>query len=175
MANRSRRRRKSYRSRNRKHYKMHRSNPRGGYRRRHHYRRNPAIAGFDAKSIAKLAGGGIVGVLGSKYLSQMVLQGNNAGVTGAAAQGVATLVLAWAAAKLDKDVATGVLAAGLGAAAWSLIQQYTGTGGSMSGLGDLEMARFLGDFVNKTLPMPANFAAPAPVVVASQTKGRKQG
>jgi hypothetical protein len=176
MANsRRRRRNKSYRSRNRKHSSHKARNPRGAFRRRHH-RRNPAdLAGFNAKQLLKLAGGATVGVVGSKYLAQTILGGSNAGTMGALAQGIATVALGWVTAKLDKEVATGVIAGGLGVTLWSLIQQYTGTGGNMSGLGDPEMARFLGDFKPGSMAVPAMFSSPAPLPTPSQASGRRRG
>ena len=134
------------------------------------------MAGFSTNELIKLAGGAAVGVVGSKYLAQLALGSNNSGAMGAAAQGVATLALAWAANKFaGKDVATGVAAGGFGAIALALFQQYVGTGGNMSGLGDPDMAAFLGDFKPGMLPVPANWAGLAPVVAAGQSTGRRRG
>ena len=147
---------------------------------RHHGRRrsNPGVAGFNTTELVKLAGGAAIGVVGSKYLAQTVLGGSNSGAMGAAAQGIATLALAWAAGKvgLGKDVVTGIAAGGLGVTLWALIQQYTGTGGNMSGLGDPDMARFLGDFQSgKTISVPALWQAPPVVAAPSQASGRRRG
>jgi hypothetical protein len=142
---------------------------------RHSRRRsNPGVAGFSTTELIKLAGGAAVGVVGSKYLAQMALGGNNTGAMGAAAQGVATLALAWLANKFGgKDVATGVAAGGFGALALNLAQQYMGApGGSMSGLGDPFGAALLGDFVPGTIAMPGMFSNPAPIVVAKKSNGR---
>jgi hypothetical protein len=142
--------------------------------RRHGRRRsNPGVAGFNTNELIKLAGGAAVGVMGSKYLAQMALGGNNAGPMGAAAQGVATLALAWVANKfVGKDVATWVVAGGFGAIALALFQQYvTGDGGNMSGLGDPDMAR-LGLYQAGTIAVPSAWQ---PLAVVSQTKGRTRG
>lgn len=146
----------------------------------HHRRRgrNPAVAGFNTTELIKLAGGAAVGVVGSKYLSQMVLGGSNTGVMGVAAQAVATLALAWAANKFaGKDVATGVVAGGFGAIALSLISQYMGTpGGSMSGLGDPLGYALLGDFKPGSINTPALWNSPMPVTTGtSQASGRRRG
>jgi len=134
------------------------------------------VAGFSTNELIKLAGGAAVGVVGSKYLAQLALGSNNSGAMGAAAQGVATLALAWAANKVvGKDMATGVAAGGFGAISLALFQQYVGTGGNMSGLGDPDMAAFLGDFKPGMLPVPANWAGLAPVVAAGQSTGRRRG
>jgi hypothetical protein len=138
-----------------------------------HRRSNPGVAGFNTTELIKLAGGAAVGVVGSKYLAQLALQGNNTGAIGAAAQGIATLALAWVANKFaGKDVATGVVAGGAGAIVLSLFQQYVGTSSSMSGLGDPDMAAFLGDFVPGTIPMPGSFSAPMVVAAAKKSNGR---
>jgi hypothetical protein len=173
--------RRRRRSRNRHHARRtRRSNPSTRIRRyRHHGRRrsNPGVAGFNTTELVKLAGGAAIGVVGSKYLAQTVMGGNNAGPLGAVAQGIATLALAWGAGKvgLGKDVVTGIAAGGLGVTLWSLIQQYTGTGGNMSGLGDPDMARFLGDFQSgKSIAVPSLWQAPV-VAAPSQATGRRRG
>jgi hypothetical protein len=176
MANPKRRRR----SRNRSHARRsrRRSNPLFGrtrVRRYRHSRRrsNPGVAGFNTTELIKLAGGAAVGVVGSKYLSQLALGSNNSGAMGAAAQGVATLALAWLGNKFGgKDVATGIVAGGFGAIALSLASTYIGApGGSMSGLGDPLGAMMLGDFVPGTIPMPGAFNAPM-VVASKKSNGR---
>lgn len=155
------------------------SNPRvrRSYRHRGRRRSNPGVAGFSTNELIKLAGGAAVGVVGSKYLAQLALGGNNSGAMGAAAQGVATLALAWAANKFaGKDVATGVAAGGFGAIALALFQQYVGApGGNVSGLGDPTMAAFLGDFKPGTISVPAMWNAPVPIVATSQASGRRRG
>ena len=140
---------------------------------RHSRRRsNPGVAGFTTTELIKLAGGAAVGVMGSKYLAQMALGGNNTGAMGAAAQGVATLALAWLANKFGgKDVATGVAAGGFGALALNLAQQYMGApGASVSGLGDPFGAAMLGDFVPGSIAAPSQWNSPTPVVVPKKQR-----
>jgi hypothetical protein len=160
-------------------HRRHRSNPSTRIRRyRHSGRRrsNPGVAGFSTTELVKLAGGAAVGVVGSKWLAQTVLQGNNAGAMGAVAQGVATLALAWVANKfMGKDVATGVAAGGLGVTLWSLIQQYTGTGGNVSGLGDPEISRFLGDFQSGNTNATPSMWNPMVVPAVPKSNGRSRG
>lgn len=161
------------------------SNPLFMKRRRHSFRRssrrsNPGVAGFSANELIKLAGGAAVGVVGSKYLAQLALGGNNTGPMGYAGQSIATLALAWAANKFGlggKDVATGIVAGGIGAVALSIFNDYVGTSGSMSGIGDVGMARFLGDFQNKTIAIPAAFTSPVAMAPTgtSQARGRTRG
>jgi hypothetical protein len=163
---------------NRSHARSKRPNPfvgkRSTRRRGHSRRSNPGVAGFNTNELIKLAGGAAVGTIGSKYLAQMILQGNNNGLQGTAVQGIAALALAWGANKvgLGKDVATGIVAGGLGAALWALVQQYTGTGGNVQGLGDPDMARFLGDFQSgNTNATPSLWQAP-PVMPAAPARRR---
>ena len=145
------------------------------FRRRHSSRRgrNPGVAGFSTNELIKLAGGAAVGVLGSKYLTQLALGGNNAGAMGAVGQGVATLALAWAANKFaGKDVATGVVAGGFGSIAISLVNQYMGSGGNMSGLGDPDIVG-LGLYQAGTIAVPSAWQSIVPAATASpRGKGR---
>jgi len=176
-------RRRSRRS-NRSHARR-RSNPlfggkkRRSYRRRGHRRSNPGVAGFSTTELIKLAGGAAVGVVGSKYLAQLALGGNNAGPMGAAAQAAATLALAWIGNKFaGKDVATGIAAGGFGAIALSLFNDYVGApGASINGLGDPTMAAFLGDYRPGQISVPADFTSPAALMPTgtSQARGRTRG
>jgi len=163
---------KRKRSRNRSHARRH-SNPflskkrrSMGFRRRGHRRSNPAgIAGFNTNELLKLALGAGAGVVGSKYLTQMALGSNNAGVTGYAGQAIATLALGWLAHKfVGKDAATGVVAGGLGALALRIFQENVSmTSTSMSGLGDPDMAALgMGDYRAGSMGVPVyGFAPPA--------------
>jgi hypothetical protein len=130
------------------------------------------VAGFSTTELIKLAGGAAVGVMGSKYLAQLALGGNNTGAMGAAAQGVATLALAWVANKFGgKDVATGVVAGGFGAIALGLANSYLGTPGTpISGLGDPLAAAMLGDFVPGNINVPAMWSTPMPPAVAKKPR-----
>jgi hypothetical protein len=148
------------------------------FRRRGHRRSNPGIAGFSANELLKLTLGAAGGVIGSKYLTQMLLQGNNTGATGYAGSAVVTIALGWAANKfVGKDAATGVIAGGLGALALRIFtENVSGTSSSMSGLGDPDMAALgvgLRDYAPGSLAMPSNFITPAPPVPV--TAGRRRG
>jgi len=166
------RRRRHYRKSNKKYR---RSNPSTKLvRRRHHRRSSNPVAGFSTTELIKLAGGAAVGVVGSKYLSQLALGANNAGAMGAIGQGAATLALAWVANKFaGKDVATGVVAGGGGAILASLLAQYVGAPGApQSGLGDPLGAALLGDFVPGNIAVPAQwqaFPAPTPMTRKPRT------
>lgn len=159
--------------RNRSHARRSRkSNPFG--MRRHHVRRrgghrrsNPGIAGFNTGELLKLAAGAAGGVLGSKYVTQMVLGSSNAGPMGWAAQAAITIALGWAANKfVGKDAAVGVVAGGLGAVALRIYnEQISGTSSSMQGLGDPDMGIMgigLGEYRAGSLPMPSAFSTPPP-------------
>jgi hypothetical protein len=130
------------------------------------------VAGFNTTELIKLAGGAAVGVMGSKYLAQLALGGNNTGAMGAAAQGVATLALAWVANKFaGKDVATGVVAGGFGAIALTFANSYLGTPGTpISGLGDPTAAALLGDFVPGNIATPAMWNTPLPPAPAKKPR-----
>jgi hypothetical protein len=169
----SRRRRKANRSRAHR-----RSNPFKMKRsfRRSHRRGNPAIAGFSTNELLKLALGAGAGVVGSKYLTQMLLSDNNSGWTGYAGQAVATLALGWAANKfVGKDAATGVVAGGLGALALRIFQEQVSlTSSSMSGLGDPDMAALgvgMGEYRSGSIATPAQFVAPVAIPAPTRRRG----
>lgn len=176
------RRRRSRNSRRRSHRRK--SNPFFGKKRhsfrRHRRSRNP-VAGFSAVELAKLAGGAAVGVLGSTYLSQMVLGSNNVGATGALGQGAATLVIAYVANKFGagKDITTGIAAGGIGATLLNLLNQYLGIGGGgVSGLGNPAGAAMLGEYNSAVINQPWGLsapAAPAPAPSKGQQKFRMRG
>lgn len=160
--------------RNRSHARRTRRNPFFGksrkarsFRRRSH--RNPSVAGFNTTELLKLAAGAGAGVIGSKYVTQLALGSNNAGVMGYAGQTIATLALGWLAAKFaGKDAATGVVAGGLGAVALRIYNDnVSGTSSPMSGLGDPDMGRLgigLGGYMDGNSPIPVySFTAPQPV------------
>ena len=150
---------------------------RHSFRRRGHRRSNPGIAGFNTNELIKLAGGAAVGVVASKYVTQMVLGSSNSGYMGYAGSAVVTLALGWAAHKfVGKDAATGVIAGGLGALALRIFQDNVSGTSSMSGLGDPDMAALgvgLGEYRPGLIPMPGAFSAPAPPVPV--TAGRRRG
>ena len=164
--------------RNRSHARRSRkSNPfRTKIRRRHHRRSNPGGAlGVRTNDLLTLSLGAGAGMLGSKALAQLVLGSNNSGLMGLGATAIAGGVIAFAAKKfVGKEAAVGVIAGTGGAIALALWQQYvSGTGtGSMSGLGDPDMAGVLGEYRAGTIPMPATFAAPVLAAPPQKTRGR---
>ena len=167
-------------SRRRRSSSRRRSNPfraskKMGFRRRHSRRRNPSgIAGFNTNELVKLALGAAAGGLGSKYLAQIVLGDKNSGPMGYAGSAVATLAIAWGANKfVGKDAAQGVIAGGLGALVIRYFQENVSGTMPMSGLGDPDMAAFLGDYRPGNLAVPSAFATPAPPVVMGN--GRRRG
>lgn len=166
------------RSRNRHHARRSRkSNPfRTKIRRRHHRRSNPGGAiGVNSKDLLTLSLGAAAGMLGSKAAAQLVLGGSNTGFMGLGATAIAGGVIAYAAKKfVGKEAAVGVIAGTGGAIALALWQQYvSGTGtGSMSGLGDPDMAGVLGEYRPGSIAMPSVFNAPA---IAAPTPSRRRG
>jgi hypothetical protein len=186
MAN-SRRRRRSRKS-NRSHAKSRRRsmNPRArvGFR-RHGRRRNPGVAGFSTNELMNLTLGAAVGGIGSKYAAQVALGSNNSGIMGYAAQGIATIAIAWAANKwVGKSAATGVVAGGGAALALRIFNDTMGApavvpagpAAPMSGLGDPDMGRLgvgLGDFRSANINMPDNWKGMAPVAAISSNVRRR--
>ena len=134
--------------------RRHHRNPFKIRRRRHS--RNP-FAGASSRQILELGLGAVGGVLGSGYLSQMVLGGSNAGIMGYVGDAVSTLVLAWAANKyVGSEISKGVLAGGFGALFKRIWQeQFSGSAGSVSGLGNLEFAG-LGFYKSQQFPLPTS-------------------
>jgi len=132
--------------------KKRRKNPFKRYHRRH---RNPF--GFQGKEILELGLGAVGGVVGSGYLSQMVLGGSNTGFMGYAGDGIATILLAWLAQKFaNAKIAEGVLAGGFGALFKRIwVENISGASGSVSGLGNLEFAG-LGYYKNTNFPLPTS-------------------
>lgn len=180
-----RKRRRNYRrshsrsNRRRNHRAMSRRNPFAFRRRHHRSHRNPEIAGFTVTQLMQLAAGGAVGVLGTKYVTQLALGSNNQGVVGYAGSAAVAIALAWAASKFaGREVATGVVVGGLSAIIVQVFQDNVGTS-SMSGLrglGDPDMVALgLGDYRLGTTPVPveAYGAPPAlPAVPVAKPRGR---
>jgi len=149
-------RRRNYRRRRnpmllsgRSHRRTHRS-----YRRR----RNPSIAGMSGADFLKLGGGAVVGSMGSKFLTQLALGAGNTGVLGYGAQGAATAILAWAAAKFaGSEIAKGVAAGGIAAIFLRIWQEQiaqTSPASVMSGLGDPDVCDHLGAYISSGFPVP---------------------
>jgi hypothetical protein len=136
------------------------------------------FSGVNTKDLLELSLGGAAGILGSKAAAQAVLGSNNTGWMGLGATAIAGGVIAWAAKKfVGPKAAVGVLAGTGASIALAIWQQYvSGTGsGSMSGLGDPDMAGVLGDYRNGSIAMPSMFAAPAPVPVPATPGSRRRG
>jgi hypothetical protein len=104
---------------------------------------------------------------------------------GYAGSAAATLAVAWIAHKFGgKDLATGVVAGGLGALALRIFQEnVSGTSTSMSGLGDPDMAALgigMGDYKFGQIGVPARFtmgSSPQALALAAAaaTPGRRRG
>jgi hypothetical protein len=133
------------------------------FRRRGH-RRNPSIGGFSANELIKLALGAAGGTLATKYATQLILQDKNQGPIGYGVMAGVAIALGWASAKfLGRDVATGVVAGGVGAVVLRIFQEQVSgtTPASMSGLGDPDFAG-LGEYTTGTYPVPGwTYGAPA--------------
>jgi len=129
---------------------------RKNFRRRHHVR-NPQFMGMNGKQVLELGLGAVGGMIGSGYVSQMVLGANNVGIMGYVSDAVATGVLAWLAAKFASgDIAKGVLAGGLGALGKRIWQDnVSGTSTSMSGIGNRDFAG-LAYYTPRNFPLPTS-------------------
>jgi len=105
-------------------------------RRRHHSRRhNPA--GVRWTDVFVLGGGALVGSTLSSAGTQLLLQSNNTGPVGYAANLVATLILSWLGGMVTRNKAfpAGILAGGVGALMKRIISDYSLFGGYTSQLG----------------------------------------
>lgn len=133
------RRRRNYGHSRRRSYRR-RSNPGMSMRRRKNpvyrlrrinrgRRRNAGIGGLTSGTIGK-ALGVIGGMLGSKYLTQLALGGNNTGVMGYAGNLVASLALGWGAGKVTKNSDFGVMVTvgGIGALILRILSDNTSIG-----------------------------------------------
>lgn len=174
--------RHGYRARNpyRKHYRRH--NVRRGHRRR----RNPGLRQFtgmfqDALSI-------IGGAIATKYVTQLVLRGNNMGVVGYIGNLVSAFVLGWGSGKVFKSqaIGQGVTLGGVTALALRLLQDLTPVGKfvnlSLSGLGrggDLGLGIIQPtSFYRPQVPLPGSmtqFVTPAAVSQAFAAAMPKSG
>jgi hypothetical protein len=126
-------------------------------------RRNPSMAGVTSGTIGK-ALGVIGGAIGSKYLTQLALGGNNTGIMGYGGNLVASIALGWAAGKVtkSKDFGTMVAVGGIAALVLRVLSDNTSIGQyvnlSLSGAGkggDLG----LGIIQDSSFPVP-QVAAP---------------
>lgn len=101
---------------------------------------NPGIGGMTSGVIGQ-ALGVIGGMIGSKYITQLALGGNNSGYMGYAGNLVASLGLGWAAGKVTKNKSFGVsvTVGGVGALILRILQDQTPLGQyvnlSLAGMG----------------------------------------
>lgn len=125
-------------------------------------RSNPGIGGVTSGVIGK-AFAVIGGAIGSKYITQLALGGNNTGYMGYAGNLVAAIGLGWAAGKVtkSKDIATSVMIGGIAGLALRMLQDMTSIGQyvnlSLAGVGkggDLG----LGIIQDSSFPVPQTFA-----------------
>ncbi len=133
--------------------------------------RNPSIGGFSANELIKLGLGAAGGTLGTKYVTQLILQDKNNGIMGYGVMGIVAVGLGWLSAKfLGADVAKGVVAGGVGAIAIRIFQENVSgsTPAAMSGLGDPDFAGGLGEYTTGTYPVPGwSYGQPALPAAAS--------
>jgi len=126
-----------------RHRRRHRSNPRR--HRRYHVRRNPGMGRIT--DIAINATFVIVGALGSKLLTQMVLGSNNVGLIGYAGNAVAGGILWWIAETFlkNKEAANGIVSGTAVQIILRLINDYTPFGQYVSslGMGDYQAQAFV--------------------------------
>lgn len=160
-----RRRKGSYRSRNRRrsrnpklHFGSRSRRHRNSFFRRSRRRRNPSVGGMDLMEILKVGAGAAVGGLGARSLTQIVLQSNNTGYVGYAGNLVASLLLGWAGNKfLGKNIGLGLAAGGFSATLLRIWQEQVSqtSPSSMSGLGDLDFSsNGLGEYAGSVFPLP---------------------
>lgn len=97
--------------------------------RRVHRRRNAGVAGLTSGMLGQ-AVGVIAGAVGSKYITQLALGGNNTGLMGYAGNAIATVALGWGAKKVTKSEAFGnsVMVGGLVALVLRAINDNTAIG-----------------------------------------------
>lgn len=142
-------------------YAMRRIN-RGRRRRVSHRRGNPGFGGVTTGLVSK-ALAVIGGAIGSKYVTQLALGGNNTGYIGYAGNLVASIALGWATTKVtkSKDLGQMVLVGGIAGLSLRILQDMTSIGQyvnlSLSGAGkggDLG----LGIIQDSSFPVPQTFA-----------------
>lgn len=94
-----------------------------------HRRRNAGVAGLTSGMLGQ-AVGVIAGAVGSKYITQLALGGNNTGLMGYAGNAIATVALGWGAKKVTKSEAFGnsVMVGGLVALVLRAINDNTAIG-----------------------------------------------
>lgn len=164
-------------------YRHRRRKANRGRRRTH---RNPGQAGGLKSGIVFLVAGG-AGFIGSKMLTQMVMQANNTGVAGYLGNAVATAALAAAAHMLrgfvGKGAAPAVLAGGVLQIIWRIATDNTQLGSVLSnaGMGDYQMQAFvtpqrLQDPLNSAaIEIPAGWGAPAVAIQSNAPPAGMKG
>jgi len=166
-----------------RHRRRHRSNP---GRRRYHVRRNPGMGRIT--DIAINATFVIVGALGSKLLTQMVLGANNVGLIGYAGNAVAGGILWFVAEKFlkNKEAANGIVSGTAVQIILRLINDYTPFGQYVSslGMGDYQAQAFVTPQVlvdpynNATIAIPGPWQPqmlPAPAAASGSGVGDLYG
>lgn len=143
---------------------------RRNYGARHHIRRrgrNPfAIAGLSGGNLLKVGIGAAAGAVGTRGITQAILQDKNTGAMGYGANLLAALGLAYATDRFaGRDYAIGVAGGGFAALILRIWSEQVSQSmpAALSGLGDVDFSsNGLGEYV------PANFALPTmPVRQAS--------
>lgn len=141
---------------------------RSAVRRVHHRRRNPGIGGVSTGIVYK-ALGVIGGAIGSKYVTQLALGGNNTGYMGYAGNLVASIALGWAAGKVtkNKELGTMVVIGGVAALTLRVLQDMTPLGNyvnlSLAGVGK-------GGDLGLGIIQDSSFPVPQVAVPGSMTK-----
>lgn len=141
---------------------------RSAVRRVHHRRRNPGIGGVSTGIVYK-ALGVIGGAIGSKYVTQLALGGNNTGYMGYAGNLVASIALGWAASKVtkNKELGTMVVIGGVAALTLRVLQDMTPLGNyvnlSLAGVGK-------GGDLSLGIIQDSSFPVPQVAVPGSMTK-----
>lgn len=138
---------KSYRRRRR-------SNP---FMRKYRRRSNPVISGMSLTDLVKIGASAAAGGYATRSLTQLVLQSNNEGWMGYAANFVAAGILGWAGDKfLGKDYAIGIIAGGWATTFARIWDEQISkmSPAQLSGLGDVSYAG-MGDYVQTPYSIPS--------------------
>ena len=122
-------------------------------------RRNPSIAGASTVDLLKIGASAAVGGVATRSLTQMVLQANNTGWTGYAANFAVALGLAYLGGKFVGDkVGLGIGAGGISATVMRIWQEKVSltSPNALSGLGDMDFSGDgLGEYVQTPFSVPS--------------------